>query len=222
MEKEYRKYGCTAVCFLTAFIAWTVLVRFWNVRAIGPLGSSVGCAALNGFVHDLFGVHLSLYTLTDWLGLVPIAAVIGFAVLGLAQWIRRRSLWRVDRSILLLAIFYLIVMAVYMFFEVVVVNVRPVLIDGLSEASYPSSTTMLVLCVMPACAMQLRIRIRAGLQRRCILAMIYLFTVFMVTARLISGVHWVTDIIGGILISAGLVSGYRACILYHPMEDKPI
>ena len=196
--------------FLGAFVLWTVLVSLVDIRPIGPNGSRVGFAALNGFVHDLTGVNLLLYTVTDWLGLVPIAVAFGFAVIGLVQWIKRKSLLKVDGSLLVLGGFYIVVMAAYIFFEAVVINYRPVLIDGYLEASYPSSTTMLVLCVMPTAMLQLRTRIKNRVLRRCVLIAIAAFTAFMVIGRLLSGVHWLTDIIGGALLSTGLVIIYAS------------
>ena len=195
---------------IAVFVLWTVLVSVVDVRAIGPNGSSVGFATLNGYVHNLTGVNMRLYSITDWLGLVPIGVALGFAVLGLVQWVGRKSLFKVDRSILALGGFYIIVLAMYIFFEIVVINYRPVLIDGYLEASYPSSTTMLVMCVMPTAMMQLHARIKSDVFRRCVLISIAAFTAFMVIGRLASGVHWLTDIIGGALVSAGLVITYAS------------
>ena len=208
MEKKNKKRLVLGVSLVVAFVLWTILVCFVDVRAIGPEGSSVGFAALNGFVHELTGVNWFLYTITDWLGIVPIAVALGFAILGLVQLIKRKSLWKVDHSILALGVFYIVVMAAYIFFEVVVINYRPTLIDGYLEASYPSSTTMLVMCVMPTAAMQLNARIKNTVLRRCAVITIVAFTAFMVIGRLVSGVHWITDIIGGALLSAGLVTMY--------------
>ena len=208
MEKKNKKRLVLGVSLVVAFVLWTILVCFVDVRAIGPEGSSVGFAALNGFVHELTGVNWFLYTITDWLGIIPIAVALGFAILGLVQLIKRKSLWKVDHSILALGVFYIVVMAAYIFFEVVVINYRPTLIDGYLEASYPSSTTMLVMCVMPTAAMQLNVRIKNTVFRRCAVITIVAFTAFMVIGRLVSGVHWITDIIGGALLSAGLVTMY--------------
>ena len=210
MKNTDKKKFLIGEGFLAAFVLWTVLVSFVDIRPIGPNGSRVGFAALNGFVHDLTGVNLFLYTVTDWLGLVPIAVAFGFAILGLAQWIKRKSLLKVDGSLLVLGGFYIAVIASYIFFETVVINYRPTLIDGYLEASYPSSTTMLVMCVMPTAMLQLRPRIKNDVFRRCVLILIALFTAFMVIGRLLSGVHWLTDIIGGALLSAGLVSIYAS------------
>ena len=206
--KKDRKLLYGSLAFLAAFAIWTVLVCCVDVQTIGPEESSVGFAAVNGAFHNLTGVHWTLYTITDWLGLVPIGTALGFAVLGLVQLIQRKALRKVDRSILALGGFYLAVMAFYVLFEKAVVNYRPVLIEGVLEASYPSSTTMLALCVMPTAAMQLKARVRSGLARSVILGLIAVFTAFMVFGRLLSGVHWLSDIIGGVLLSEGLVCAY--------------
>ena len=155
---------------------------------------------------------MTLYTITDWLGLVPVAFGFGFAVLGLVQWIRRKSILKVDRSILILGGFYVVTLAAYLFFESYVVNYRPVLIEGYLEASYPSSTTLLVLCVMPTAMIQLRERIKQPMLRKCVSIVITAFIAFMVIGRLVSGVHWLTDIVGGILLSTGLVMIYDSLI----------
>ncbi len=210
--KRIRKSFITSICLLTAFVLWTGTICFVDVRAIGPQGSSVGFAGTNGFVHNLTGVHFSLYNITDWLGLVPIFVCMGFGILGLVQWIKRKSIRKVDYDILVLGGFYIATVTAYLFFESVVINYRPVLINGYLEASYPSSTTMLVMCVMPTALMQLGGRIKNKVLRNIIAVTIIAFIAFMVIGRLLSGVHWLTDIVGGTLLSAGLVMLYRAII----------
>ena len=212
MKKGKQKRLWTAMGLLAGFVFWTAVVQLVDVQPIGPEGSAVGLAGINRLVHSLTGVHMELYILTDWLSLIPLCIAGGFAVTGLTQWIERKQLRKVDRSILVLGGFYIAVMAVYAFFEVVAINYRPVLIDGVQEASYPSSTTVLTICVMSTAMLQFLERVKNRRIRRWGLTAMTLFMVFMVTARLISGVHWVTDIVGGGLLSAGLVAAYQvAC-----------
>lgn len=210
MKNEIKKSLFVGLGLLLTFPVWTMLVCFFDVRAIGPEGSFVGFAAFNGFVHRLMGANMLLYAVTDWLGLVPIATAFGFAVYGLVQWIKGKSIIKVERNILALGIFYIVVIAVYILFETVVINYRPVLINGYLEASYPSSTTMLVMSVMPTSAMQFKMRIGNAVLSRCAEGLTLAFTVFMVVGRVLSGVHWITDIIGGAILSVGLVSVYYA------------
>lgn len=197
---------------ILSFILWTVLISFIDVKPIGPQESCVGFAILNGFFHNLTGVNMTLYTITDWLGLVPVFVALMFAFLGLAQWIKRKNILKVDYSILTLGGFYLLVIALYILFENVVINYRPTLINGYLEVSYPSSTTLLVLTVMPTAIMQIKTRIKNKICRKTLCVSIALFIGFMVIGRLVSGVHWVTDIIGGALLSAGLVTLYYSVV----------
>ena len=218
MKKGSKKSLCIASGLFLAFVLWTVLVCFFEVEAIGPRGSTVGFAGLNECVHRLTGVHLGLYNVTDWLGLVPIGFAVGFAVLGLVQWIKRKRIWRVDRDLLALGGFYLVVIAAYLLFEAYAVNYRPILINGYLEPSYPSSTTLLVICVMSTAMMQLNFRIKNKIFRRLTLWTIAAFVAFMMIGRLLAGVHWVTDIIGGLLLGGGIVTAYDA--VYRILEGK--
>lgn len=206
-KRNLRNIGVTIGLF-ASFILWTVAITILDVQAIGPNGSSVGFATFNGLFHKLTGVHMEIYTITDWLGLIPLCFALGFAILGLVQLIQRKSFLKVDYSILVLGGFYILVIASYLFFEKFVINYRPVLIEGNLEASYPSSTTLLVLCIMPTAMMQLNTRISNNTTKKVILSLLAIFTAFMVIGRLISGVHWFTDIIGGVLLSTGLVMLY--------------
>ena len=208
MKKPKQRQMRIALGLLAAFVLWTAAVSLMDIQPVGPNGSTVGFATINRFFHGLTGVHWWLYNLTDWLGLLPLGFMMGFAILGLVQWIKRKSLFKVDSSILVLGGFYLVVIGAYAFFEGYVVNYRPVLINGYLEASYPSSTTLLVLTVMPTAALQLAKRIKQPVRKKWITAAIGAFTVFMVVGRLLSGVHWLTDIIGGGLLGAGLVLLY--------------
>ena len=204
-ERKFRKLW-SAICLLAAFVLWTAAVQFLDVQAIGPQGSCIGLAAINGFWHEIIGVNWMLYVITDWLGLIPLGVVLLFAMLGLHQWVTRKDLRKVDTDILILGGYYLAVLAVFLFFEMVKINYRPVLIDGHLETSYPSSTTLLVLCVMPTALMQLQTRLKR--RGKMLGRIITVFGVFMVIGRVLAGVHWLTDIIGGMLLSAGLVMLY--------------
>lgn len=213
MEKAKKHFIISAILIL-GFVLWTVAIRLVDVQPIGPLGSSVGLAEINKFIHNLTGVHLKLYNITDWLGLVPICICMGFGVLGLIQWVKRKSICKVDFSILALGVFYIVTIALFLFFENFIINYRPILINGYLEASYPSSTTLLVTCVMPTAFIQLNKRIKNQMLKTITLLLIIVFIVFMVMSRLISGVHWFSDIVGGTLISAGLVALYRSVLFF--------
>lgn len=220
MKKKNQICLFVSATALVMFVLWTVAVSLIDVNPIGPEGTMVGLSAFNGGFHNLTGVNMLLYTVTDWLGLVPIFVAFCFALLGLAQWIKRKKLKNVDTDIILLGAFYIMVISVYLLFEFVTVNYRPILINRYLETSYPSSTTMLVLTVMPTALIQLRSRIKNEFLRNSVILLICLFVVFMVTGRTVSGVHWLSDIIGGILLSISLVGLYSFAVGVHQNNDS--
>mgnify|MGYP004525206693 FL=1 len=211
--RKIKRIVSVGILLLTAFAVWTFLIQTVDVQQIGPRQSAVGFATVNGWFHRLTNVHWMLYTLTDWLGLVPIVVCLLFACVGLAQLVQRRSLLKVDLDILLLGVYYVLVIFAYLLFEMIPLNYRPVLIEGILEASYPSSTTLLVLSVMPTLYFQAKRRLKNSALRHCIKVLTVLFSVFMVVGRLLSGVHWLTDIVGAILLSGGLFLLYKASVL---------
>ena len=192
------------------FAMLIILVRFVDVQEIGPEGTRIGLSSLNRFVFETLGVHMIWYEITDWLGIAAIFTAFLFAAAGLVQWIRRRSLWKVDREILALGGLYLIVIGLYALFELVIVYYRPIIMPGSAhpEASFPSSHTMLV-CIIMGSAIQLLGKYVKSISLRTVLQIICAVVIGVtVIGRLISGVHWFTDILGGILISVTLLNLY--------------
>ena len=127
--------------------------------------------------------------------------------------IQRKSLFKVDYDIVVLGVYYIIVIFGYLIFEIIPINYRPILIDGFMEASYPSSTTLLVLSVMPTLWFQAKRRMKNEAFLKCVCVFSVLFSIFMVVGRTVAGVHWLTDIMGSILLSTGLFLLYRAIVI---------
>jgi len=213
MRSDGKKGLITGICLLLGFVLFTFLIMTVDVRPMGQNGTDIGFAAINLWFHDLTGDHMLIYTITDWLGLVPIAICMCFGVLGLVQWIKRRRLFKVDIDIILLGVYYIIVILGYLIFEMIPINYRPIPINGYMEASYPSSTTLLVLSVMPTLKFQIDRRTDNKTVRTITTFFVVLFSAFMVIGRLIAGVHWLTDIIGSVLLSSGLYLIYRSTVL---------
>ena len=212
MKKNRIKDFLPGIMFITAFVIWTALIQIIDVQPVGQNGTNIGFAAFNRLFHQLTGVHMAIYTITDWLGLVPIVICMVFGGIGFVQWVRRRNLLKVDHDLIILGIYYIIVIFCYLIFEMIPINYRPIPIDGHMEASYPSSTTLLVLSVMPTLIEQIERRMINKRLKQIVTVFAILFTAFMVFGRLISGVHWFTDIVGSVLLSMGLFCIYKASV----------
>ncbi len=211
--KKSKKLLFVGIIFVVTFVVWTVLIQKIDVLPVGQKGTSVGFATFNCWFHNITGVHMVIYNITDWLGLVPLFICIIFGIIGMVQFIKRRSLCKVDVDIILLGIYYVLVIFGYLIFEMIPINYRPILIEGFLEASYPSSTTLLVLSVMPTLIFQVKYRMKNVMMKQVINIFSILFSLFMVIGRTIAGVHWATDIIGSILLSTGLFIIYKACVI---------
>ena len=220
MKKNGKKQLITGVSLMLVFVIWTWLIQKVDMQPVGQKGTDVGFAVLNCWFHKLTGVHMGLYTITDWLGLVPVFVCIVFGGIGLWQLIKRKNLFKVDTDLIYLGIYYVIVIFGYLFFEMCPINYRPILIEGILEASYPSSTTLLVLSVMPTLVLQANRRIENRYLKRIIYAFTIVFSVFMVIGRLVSGVHWFTDIMGAVFLSTGLLYLYKAVVLILSDDKK--
>ena len=208
-----KKLFSVGLILIAAFVFWTILILTVDVQPVGVNGTVVGFATLNCSFHNLTGVNMTIYHITDWLGLVPLFCCMIFGVVGFVQLLQRKSIWKVDIDILLLGVYYVIVIFGYLIFEMIPINYRPILINGTMEASYPSSTTLLVLSVMPTVIFQIDRRIKNRVVRRIITPSTILFSLFMLIGRTIAGVHWLTDIIGSVFLSAGLFLIYYANVL---------
>lgn len=219
MQKRRINLIITGI-WLFLFIIFTALVQLIDVEPIGPDNSSVGFASINALVRDSLGAHEIWYSITEWLGMIPLFTAVIFAVIGFVQLIRRRSLFKVDTSIIFLGIFYMITIMMYILFEVYIVNYRPILMEGELEASYPSSHTMLVCCFMAAAMLECGVLIESRTANLMIRLVSVIIMAVMVGGRLASGAHWFTDIIGGLLISGTLIMGLYSALSALPVKRR--
>ena len=220
MKSREKKLLFLGLGLILVFILWTFLIMTVDYRAVGVNGTSVGFSSFNTWFHSITGVHMTLYVITDWLGLVPLFICFVFAGVGLFQLIKRRSLFKVDLDIIFLGVYYILVIFGYLIFEMIPLNYRPILINGFMEASYPSSTTLLVLSVMPTLTFQCSFRLKNMVLKRVINVITVIFSVFMVLGRLIAGVHWFTDIVGAVLLSSGLFCNYIGIVMLCDKDKK--
>lgn len=194
------------ICVLLVLISiiYTLLVKYVDTSTIGPNGSVVGFSSLNSFVFNLTGNNMTLYKITEILGIIPILIALMYAVIGLIQVIDRKSL-KVDKELIALGILYIIVILIYVFFEKCIINYRPVLIDGILEASYPSSHTLLSICICGSALLINKYLFNNKKIYKYINIVSIISMVLIVLGRLLSGVHWASDIIGSIIISITLL-----------------
>ena len=211
--KKFNKSLIAGISLFVVFAVFTILVKFVDVSAVGPLGSKVGFSKINDAVFGAVGSSDLWYNISEIFGTLALIIAGVFVIVGLVQLIQRKSLKMVDNHILVLGVFYVAVAITYILFEVVVINKRPVLVDGALEASYPSSHTMLSISILSSAIIEIY-RLFAGKKKLVIALDVTAIVVMLiiVIGRLLSGMHWFTDIIGGILISLALVFIYHGIL----------
>lgn len=193
-----------SIVLIILSVLFTALVKNVDVKPIGPNESMVGFADINKLFHNLIGSNMTIYKVTEVLGYIPIVMALVYVFIGLKQLIKRKSLLKVDKEIYVLALFYVLVVGVYVFFEKFVINYRPILIDGLLEASYPSSHTLMSICL---CGSSIIINKKLFKNKFGDIENVFsvILILLIVIGRTVSGVHWFTDILGGIIISSTLL-----------------
>ncbi len=201
------------------FVLFTLVVKFVDVQAIGPEDSLVGLASINSFSFRFAGSSDIYDIFSDVLAYAAFIYVAGFALLGAYQLVKGKSLKKVDLDIYALGAFYVAVLAFYALFEVLIINYRPVLEDGVLEASYPSSHTMLAICIYATASMQFRYRLSDGKISKIIKCFTELAMLLTPITRYFSGKHWLTDIVGAVLLSLALTNAY-SCVLEEIMWRK--
>ena len=199
-----RKNLIITILLLVSSIIFIVLLKRIDIKCDAVNNSCIGLATINQFIFDKIGVNMIWYTITDWLGIIPILMSVVYAIIGLKQLMKRKSIKKVDKEILCLGVFYILVILIYILFEKCIINYRPILMNGFLEASFPSSHTLITICL---CGSSIIVNNRLFKKKFTkVLNVISLFIIIItIIGRLISGVHWFTDIIGGILISSFLL-----------------
>ena len=130
------------------------------------------------------------------------------------QLVKRKSLLKVDRELLGAGVLYAVVLALYVAFEKIIVNYRPVIMpdETAPEASFPSSHTLLACVVFGSAIILADTYVRKHKARKTVRAVFAVLILVMVAGRLLSGVHWITDIIAGLLYSGSLLSAFKGYV----------
>lgn len=226
MKKNYRKYFVVTMLLAVVTMLFTLLVALVDKKQIGPDGTTVGFAAINGSFADAVGVSPLWDKVSDVAMVFAIAVAVSFAVLGLIQLIRRKKFFAVDKEILLMAVLYIVVAVIYVLFDkIAVINLRPVLLEGEAEleSSFPSSHVLVITSFLGAAEYAWR---RIFADKKALSNILSLAALLVIAvgfaARLISGVHWLTDILGGLLYSATVISAYVTAVHFFDAKDKKV
>lgn len=190
---------------MALFCIFTVLVKFVDVRDAGINDTVIGFGGLNLFFRNLTPFNDILYIISEGFGGLMIAVCLIFAVFGLYVLIKEKDITKVDNRLILLGFSYIVVVIIKLFFDkVLIINYRPVSLDF--ESSFPSSHSFLSCFIFMTGAKMADVLFNRKLYRLGIL-----LSALAVVTRMLSGIHWFTDIAGGVLLASALVCIFYGC-----------
>lgn len=199
---------------LVVTILFSVLTFVVDRKPIGYDGTSVGFSSINGLFAGSFGYNPVMDTLSDIAMYLSFLVVAAFAFIGVMQLIKGKSLSKVDKAIIGLGILYVIVAVLYVAFDKIPINYRPILQPGETEleTSFPSTHTLVICTVLGSGIVAAKRLFKNEMMVRVLKIAFIAIMAIGVCARLFAGVHWLTDIVAGLLFSVTLVSLYTAWI----------
>ena len=168
--------------------------------------TDIGFQKLNLSVHNALGFRQVFYRLSEYIGYLALLAGACIGLIWLLRLIKTKKLLGVDAGLNAAIAAMALMVVFYVLFEALKLNFRPVILDDGLEASYPSSHTLLG-CVVFGCAAMVSADIfkDKGLARS-VSALCYIIAAVLTLFRALSGVHWISDIIGGVILSAAILS----------------
>lgn len=202
------------ILFITVTIialVFTLLVKTVDLGYVASTGSVVGFSSVNIPFAERFAFNEIFYKVSEILGYLAFAVIALFALIGLFQLIKGKSFKKVDSDLYALALTYVFTIALYTFFDkVLVINLRPLIVPGdlALEPSFPSSHTLLSVVVFGTAISECG-KINKSWVKGIFTFVLSILMVGTVLFRLFSGVHWVTDIVGGILWGEALMALFQ-------------
>jgi undecaprenyl-diphosphatase len=199
---------------LAVTIVYSLLATFVDRSAIGPGGTSVGFSTINGAFAGRFGYNPAMDLVSDLMMYLSFIVVMSFAAMGILRLIREKSIPKVGKVLIGLGVLYVLVAVIYVAFGKIPINYRPIIMPDETEleTSFPSTHTLVIGTVMGS-AMVAWERLLSNVKLVKILKILAIVVMVVgIGARMLAGVHWLSDIAAGILFSLTLIAFYTACI----------
>jgi undecaprenyl-diphosphatase len=209
-----------SILLLISSVVFTIAVAFLDVETNPEGGHNIGLSTINLAFHKSFPYNELLHNISEYAGYIPVLFALFFAVMGAGQALKHKSFKKVDNVLYFMAAYYVLVGFVYLIFEKLCINVRPVMLDGEWEASYPSSHTLFAITLCASTILANDLFFAKAKWRKIMNIAAYILMFAVPVMRLFSGVHWLSDIVGGVIISTALVSFLNYAFFYVRSSEK--
>ncbi len=139
-----------------------------------------------------------------------------FVILGLCQWISRKSLKKVDKELLWFPLPLALMAITYVVFDkFLILNTRP---DGSGEPSFPSTHVMVVTTIFLLTAVILPKYIKSKIACLVLYLLMLAFVILNGVGRVLANKHWTSDVLGAVGFSFIFVAIY--CLIYQLIIKK--
>jgi len=204
--------GLFLVCFL--FMIYAVLFIDVGVSKEVP-ETTIGLSTINNGFHALTGTNILWFDITDYMGISSIVLGLCFALIGLIQLIKGKSFAKVDSSLYFLGGVYVLLGIIYVAFEKIVINYRPIILpDATSpEASFPSSHTLLIFVILATAIIETKLLLKDNKVFTNVFTFLACLGIIVaVFGRLFCGAHWLTDIVSSIFLSLSIIFAFKGFV----------
>ncbi len=217
MSKNLKKSLIIFVCLIIINLLFLFLVKYVNVGKTGLEDQTVGLSAVNIKLRDLIGVSKFFNMFSTVIMIIAIIIALAELGLGLYFLIKTKSIDEIPTPIYSLIPTFILTGFVYVFFNwFFVINTRPIYTTGNSSSSYPSTHTLLTLVFLFTAVNVINFifsyfkKLNDKKKARYICyGILGLLSLLIIITRLLSGQHWFTDIIGGVLMAGLLYQFYQ-------------
>ena len=201
MKKILNKYLIVGIVFIFLFLLLMILLNF-NKANLGETNTPVGLSSINKlFVTNYVDIYNSMSQVGLYLSFIIIA---GFAITGFYQLIKRKSLFKVDLDIILFGVGVIVLIITWLLFDkVIAYNYRPIYVNKNLEGSFPSTHVLFTTFVLVSAFGISLNREKNNFYNLAILVIAILVITLTSLCRVLSGMHWATDVLGGLLLGLG-------------------
>lgn len=217
MKKRYLIISCAS---LLLFLLFLIMLYTVDVKNIGAGVTKVGLCFINN--HSFMASNASMWDkISDVCMYLGIGVIGALFILGVVQLIQRKNILKVDKEILVFGCLVVLMIIIWLFFDkVLIVNNRPILVDGKVECSFPSTHIMITSFALLSGSYYLFKKIN----KKHLTIIMYVASAIIVTicflGRVLSGMHFLTDAVCGLLMGLFLFFSLLAILQFIIKDHK--
>ncbi len=203
LKKVLNKYSLMGLGFL--FIFLILLILLMSVDKASNIYKEIGLYNFNKiFLVDYYNESWDGFS--DVILYISILFILGLIIYGIYQLYKRKSLFKVDKDIILTGFGFVFIIIIWFIFDKFIdINYRPIAVNGSAQTSFPSTHVMLACFSLLATTRIILKRNTNELKYNIITyGGVSILVILCSLGRILSKMHWTTDVLGAIFISLAI------------------